>query len=187
MYRDSYDLYAVSGILFNHESPRRQEHYVTRKITKNVARIAKSIQKNEGFKPLQLGNLDAERDWSDARDFVDGVWKMLHQEDTIKDYVLSSNETHSIREFVEKAFVNAGIPKNKCFWAGNDVEEKYYLRRIHKLISKPIPVIENHPFPMSMATFDEHHTIRKTNFYKNSGASTTFSRERIKYLRKNAV
>lgn len=76
----------------------------------------------------------------------------------------------------------SGIALSFC-----DVEEKYYLKGIHKLISKPIPVIENHPFPMSMATFNEHHTIRKTNFYKNSGSSTTFSRERIKYVRKNAV
>jgi len=76
----------------------------------------------------------------------------------------------------------SGIALSFC-----DVEEKYYLRGIHKLISKPIPVIEDHPFPMSIATFDEHHTIRKTNFYKNSGASTTFSRKRIKYPRKNAV
>jgi ATP-dependent RNA helicase RhlE len=76
----------------------------------------------------------------------------------------------------------SGIALSFC-----DVEEKYYLKGIHKLISKPIPVVEDHPFPMSMATFNEHHTIRKTNFYKNSGASSTFSRERIKYVRKNAV
>lgn len=145
VYRDSYDLYAVSGILFNHESPRRQEHYVTRKITKNVARIAKSIEKNEEFKPLQLGNLDAERDWSDARDFVDGVWKMLHQDDTIKDYVLSSNETHCIREFVEVAFANAGIPKNKCFWAGKGVKEKYYLYTEKGVIIDKLPLVEINP------------------------------------------
>lgn len=144
VYRDSYGLYAVSGILFNHESPRRQEHYVTKKITKNVARIAKSVEKNETFEPLQLGNLDAERDWSDARDFVDGVWKMLHQ-DEIDDYILSSNETHSIREFVELAFSNAGISKNKCFWAGKGLEEKYYLYIERGVIVDKLALVEINP------------------------------------------
>lgn len=114
VYRESYGIYAISGILFNHESPRRQEHYVTRKITKNVARIAKSIKENNwDFQPLELGNLDALRDWSDAHDFVDGVWKMLNQGKP-KDYVLSSGEMHSVREFVEKSFTYAGI--NGKWW-----------------------------------------------------------------------
>jgi GDPmannose 4,6-dehydratase len=108
VWRESYGLYAVQGWLFNHEGTRRGEEFVTRKITTNVARIANSIKNKEQFDPLQLGNLDAVRDWSDAEDFVDGVWKMLSQERP-KDYVLSSNETHTVREFVELAFKFANI------------------------------------------------------------------------------
>jgi GDPmannose 4,6-dehydratase len=115
VYRESYNLYAVSGILFNHESPRRQLHYVSRKVTDKVAEIKRSLQQSGTCQPLELGNLDAKRDWSDAADFVDGVWRMLNQDTfnpnfkEIKDYVLASGETHSIREFVEAAFGFAGI------------------------------------------------------------------------------
>jgi GDPmannose 4,6-dehydratase len=123
VYRDSYGMFAVNGILFNHESPRRQEHYVTRKITKGVARISFNIKNGNKFLPLELGNLDARRDWSDARDFVDGVWKMLNQ-DQPKDLVLSSGTTHSIRELIEIAFNSVGI---KGAWNGNGVFEKYLL------------------------------------------------------------
>ena len=98
VYRESYNLYAVHGILFNHEGTKRGEEFVTRKITKGVARIKKAIDNNKTFDPIELGNLDSKRDWSDSEDFIDGVWKMLNQEKP-KDYVLSSNETHSIREF----------------------------------------------------------------------------------------
>jgi len=108
VYRDSYDIYAVQGWLFNHESERRGAEFVTRKITKNVARIKKSIETGVKFTPLELGNIDAKRDWSHAYDFVDGIWKMLNQ-DAPKEYVLSSNETHTVREFVELAFKFAGI------------------------------------------------------------------------------
>ena len=108
VWRESYNLYAVQGWLFNHEGVRRGEEFVTRKITTNVARIKKSLDKKENFKPLSLGNLDSIRDWSDAEDFCDGVWKMLNQSKP-KDYVLSSNETHSVREFVELAFKYAGV------------------------------------------------------------------------------
>lgn len=121
VYRESYNLYAVHGILFNHEGTKRGEEFVTRKISKNVARIFHSINNGEPFEPIQLGNLDSKRDWSDSEDFVDGIWKMLNQKNP-KDYVLSSNETHSIREFVEKAFATANI---KGFWHGNGVNEEY--------------------------------------------------------------
>ena len=114
VYRDSYNIFVVQGILFNHESERRQDYFVTRKITKGVARIYHAIKNNEPFTPIELGNLDARRDWSHAEDFIDGVWKMLNQE-TPKDYVLSSNETHTIKEFVNLAFVYADIP---CAWHG---------------------------------------------------------------------
>lgn len=116
VYRESYNLYAIQGWLFNHEGTRRGEEFVTRKITKNIARIYNGIKNNIQFAPLELGNMDAKRDWSDAEDFVEGVWMMLNQDScnsnyngTPQEYVFSSNETHTIREFVEKAFKYAGI------------------------------------------------------------------------------
>ena len=128
VYRESYGLYAVQGWLFNHEGPRRGEEFVTRKITKGVARIKKAIENNVQFEPLELGNLDAARDWSDAEDMVDAVWKMLNQYDSKefentfdiingitvnrpypKDYVVSSGETHTIREFIDESFKLANI------------------------------------------------------------------------------
>jgi GDPmannose 4,6-dehydratase len=108
VYRESYGLYAVQGWLFNHESERRGVEFVTRKITTNAARIKKEIETGEKITPVELGNIDAKRDWSHAYDFVDGIWKMLNQKEP-KDYVLSSNETHTVREFVEKAFLASGI------------------------------------------------------------------------------
>lgn len=121
VYRDSYNLYAVHGILFNHEGTKRGEEFVTRKISKGVARIHHAIKNNQPFNPIELGNLDAKRDWSDSEDFVDGVWKMLNQEKP-KDYLLSSDETHSIREFVEKAFKIANI---EGVWHGNGTNEEF--------------------------------------------------------------
>lgn len=109
VYRDSYGIYAVAGWLFNHEGVRRGGQFVTRKITKAVAKIVLGLKNRCAAPPLVLGNLEAKRDWSDAEDFVDGIWKMLNQ-DKPKDYVLSSGETHSVREFVETAFNVAGIP-----------------------------------------------------------------------------
>jgi GDPmannose 4,6-dehydratase len=108
VYRESYNLYAVQGLLFNHEGTRRGEEFVTRKITKGVARIKKAISDGKSFVPIELGNVKARRDWSDAEDFVDGIWKMLNQERP-NEYVLSSNETHTIAEFVWYAFKAAGI------------------------------------------------------------------------------
>jgi len=108
VYRESYNLYAVQGLLFNHEGTRRGEEFVTRKITKGVARIKKAILEGKSFEPIELGNVKARRDWSDAEDFVDGIWKMLNQE-TPNEYVLSSNETHTIAEFVWHAFKAAEI------------------------------------------------------------------------------
>tara|TARA_B100001939_G_scaffold319933_1_gene308410 strand:- start:2974 stop:4029 length:1056 start_codon:yes stop_codon:yes gene_type:complete len=121
VYRDSYNLYAVHGLLFNHEGTKRGEEFVTRKISKGVARIYHAIKNNTPYDPIELGNVDAKRDWSDSEDFVDGVWKMLNQEEP-KEYILSSNETHSIREFVEKAFEAAGI---KGVWHGERTKEQF--------------------------------------------------------------
>ena len=97
-YRESYDMHACSGILFNHESPRRGHEFVTRKITHAVARIKHGLQSE-----LRLGNLDAQRDWGYAGDYVEAMWKML-QLDTPKDFVISTGETHSVREFCQVAF-----------------------------------------------------------------------------------
>jgi len=108
VWRDSYNLFAIQGYLFNHESERRGEEFVTRKITMNVARIKKELA--EGKKPeyFELGNLEAKRDWSHSEDFVRAVWLMLKQ-DKPKDYLLASGETHSVKEFVEKSFEYADI------------------------------------------------------------------------------
>jgi GDPmannose 4,6-dehydratase len=101
--REGYGLYAVNGILFNHESPRRGENFVTRKITRAVARIAGGMQEK-----LYLGNLDAERDWGYAPEYVEGMWQML-QQPTSDDYVLATGETHTVRDFLELAFEQAGL------------------------------------------------------------------------------
>ena len=102
-YREAYGLFAVNGILFNHESPRRGETFVTRKITRAVARIKLGLQEK-----LYLGNLEACRDWGYAPDFVEGMWLMLQQE-TADDYVLATGESHSVREFLEAAFAHAEL------------------------------------------------------------------------------
>jgi GDPmannose 4,6-dehydratase len=102
-YRESYDLFATSGILFNHESPRRGLEFVTRKVTHAVAGIKLGIQ-NE----LLLGNMDAERDWGYARDYVEAMWLML-QQDAPGDFVIATNETHSVRELVDVAFGHVGL------------------------------------------------------------------------------
>jgi len=102
-YRESYGLHASNGILFNHESPRRGETFVTRKITRAVARIKCGLDKE-----LYLGNLDARRDWGYAPEYVEGMWLML-QQDRPDDYILATNETHSVREFVEVAFERVGL------------------------------------------------------------------------------
>ena len=116
-YREAYNLFACNGILFNHESPRRGETFVTRKITRAVA----SIMADEREK-LSLGNLDAKRDWGFAGDYVEGMWRIL-QQDKPGDYVLATNETHTVREFVELAFKEVGIDIE---WKGKGVGEKGY-------------------------------------------------------------
>lgn len=158
VYRESYGLYAVQGWLFNHEGPRRGFQFVTRKITQNVARISKNLKElsrigwTGSLVPMELGNIDARRDWSDAEDMVDAVWRMLNQEvynsshlgyatlpcpsgrfnsewvklyvgqGMLKDYVCSSDVNHTIREFVTEAFLVAGI---KGFWTDSGIEETY--------------------------------------------------------------
>jgi GDPmannose 4,6-dehydratase len=106
-YRESYGLYAVSGILFNHESPRRGIEFVTRKVTDGVARIKLGLASE-----LRLGNLEARRDWGFAGDYVEAMWRMLQQEKP-QDYVIGSGQTHSVRELVELAFAHVGLDYRK--------------------------------------------------------------------------
>jgi GDPmannose 4,6-dehydratase len=114
-YREAYGLHASNGILFNHEGPTRGETFVTRKICRAVAAIKLGLQET-----LFLGNLDAKRDWGHARDYVDGMWRILQQPEP-DDYVLATGETHSVREFVDKAFAQTGI---RIVWAGQGVDER---------------------------------------------------------------
>jgi GDPmannose 4,6-dehydratase len=114
-YRESYNLFACNGILFNHESPRRGETFVTKKITQAVARIYKGKQK-----VLKLGNMDAKRDWGHAKDFVYAQWLML-QQDKPQDYVIATGEAHTVREFVELAFKEVDIDIQ---WQGKGLDEK---------------------------------------------------------------
>ncbi|KKR07416.1 MAG: GDP-D-mannose dehydratase [Candidatus Peregrinibacteria bacterium GW2011_GWC2_39_14] len=116
-YRESYNVFACSGILFNHESPRRGENFVTRKITKGIANIlAKKIN------AIHLGNLDAKRDWGYAKDYVEAMWCML-QQDKPDDYVIATGETHSVREFIEEAFNVVGLD-----WEKHVIVDKKYFR-----------------------------------------------------------
>lgn len=117
-YRESYNLFTCNGILFNHESPRRGEHFVTRKITKAIGRIIKGTQDK-----LYLGNINAKRDWGYAKDYVEAMWLMLQGQPD--DYVISTGETHSVREFVEIAFKEMGM---EITWKGEGLEEKGYFK-----------------------------------------------------------
>ena len=115
-YRNAYNIFACNGILFNHESPRRGETFVTRKITRAATRIKLGLQDK-----LYLGNLDAKRDWGFAGDFVEAMWLML-QQDEPNDYVIATGETHSVREFVEKVFQKIGLDYEKCV----EIDPKYF-------------------------------------------------------------
>ena len=114
-YRESYGMYAANGILFNHESPRRGENFVSKKVTSGLAKIIANKQEK-----LYLGNLDAKRDWGYAKDYVDGMWRML-QQDKPDDYILATNETHTVREFIEEACKIIDI---ELRWEGKELEEK---------------------------------------------------------------
>lgn len=116
-YREAYGLYACNGILFNHESPRRGENFVSRKITRTIARIQAGIDN-----VLLMGNLEAKRDWGYARDFVEGMWLMLQQA-TPEDFVLATGKTTTVKQFIEMAFEEVGVSLS---WEGKGVEEKGY-------------------------------------------------------------
>lgn len=115
-YREAYDMYAVNGILFNHESPRRGETFVTRKITRAATRIKEGLQDK-----LYLGNLDAKRDWGFAGDYVDAMWRML-QQDRPEDYVIATGETHSVREFLDEVFGYLELDWSKYV----EIDPRYY-------------------------------------------------------------
>ncbi|WP_313990865.1 GDP-mannose 4,6-dehydratase [uncultured Selenomonas sp.] len=124
-YRESYGMFACNGILFNHESPRRGETFVTRKITVAVANIMAGKQDK-----LSLGNLDAKRDWGFAGDYVEGMWRILQQEKP-SDYVLATNETHTVREFVELAFGEVGV---ELEWQGTGIDEQGICKKTGKVL-----------------------------------------------------
>ncbi|MCC0727052.1 GDP-mannose 4,6-dehydratase [Clostridioides sp. ZZV14-6045] len=124
-YREAYNMFACNGILFNHESPRRGETFLTRKVTKAAASIYLGKQDK-----LYLGNLNARRDWGHARDYVEGMWRMLQQSNP-KDYVLSMNETHTVREFCEVAFSELGYD---LYWQGSGANEKGIDRKTKKVL-----------------------------------------------------
>jgi len=125
-YREGYGMFAVSGILFNHESPRRGETFVTRKITRAIARMKYGLEKK-----LYLGNLEAKRDWGYAGDYVEVMWLMLQQQEP-DDYVIATGETHSVREFVNLAFHHAGI---EIEWKGNRKDQKGIVRSLSPTLS----------------------------------------------------
>jgi GDPmannose 4,6-dehydratase len=139
-YREAYNMFAVNGILFNHESPLRGESFVTRKITIGISRIALGLDAD----PLMLGNLDAKRDWGHAKDYVEGMWRML-QHDTPEDFVLATGITTTIRDFIIMAFAEIGI---KLDFRGFGVEEKAFIKSCdNPLYNLPIDmqVIGIHP------------------------------------------
>lgn len=129
-YREAYNLFACSGILFNHESPRRGRTFVTRKITEAVAKIKNGLQDK-----LLLGNLNAKRDWGYAPDYVEAMWMML-QSDQPDDYVIATGEAHTVREFCERAFAEIGV---ELVWQGKGIEEKGVNRKNGKVL------VENDP------------------------------------------
>jgi GDPmannose 4,6-dehydratase len=114
-YRESYGIFAVNGILFNHESPRRGENFVTRKVTRGAARIKLGLDQR-----LRLGNLQAKRDWGYAADYVDAMWRMLQVEEP-DDYVIATGRAHSVHEFCDLAFARVGLPLR---WTGSGLDEK---------------------------------------------------------------
>lgn len=130
-YRESYNLFACNGILFNHESPRRGETFVTRKITRGLARIKLGLDE-----VLYMGNLDAKRDWGYAKDYAEGMWLML-QQDEPDDYVLATNETHTVREFIELAAKRLGFD---LIWQGEGVDEVGLDKKTGDVIIKIDPV-----------------------------------------------
>ncbi|WP_055448727.1 GDP-mannose 4,6-dehydratase [Lacinutrix mariniflava] len=162
-YRESYNMYAVNGILFNHESERRGETFVTRKITLGASRIAHGIQEK-----LYLGNLDAKRDWGYAKDYVECMWLML-QQDMPEDYVIGTGEQHSVREFCELAFAEANITLR---WEGQNETEKGICTKTGKTV---IEIDPNYYRLAEVETLLGDPTKAKTNLGWNP-LNTSFSK-----------
>jgi len=142
-YREGYGMFAVNGILFNHESPRRGETFVTKKITRALARIKLGLQDK-----LYLGNLEAKRDWGYAPDFVEAMWLML-QQDSPDDYVIATGETHSVREFLNLAFSYAGIDIE---WQGHGVSEKGFVKSLSSTLRPPSSISRSSSFSAASAS-----------------------------------
>ena len=154
-YRESYDMYACNGILFNHESPRRGENFITRKISLNLSRIKLGL-----INSFSLGNLDAKRDWGYAPDYVEGMWRML-QQDKPEDFVLSTNETHTVREFVEEAAKALDIDIE---WQGEGVAEKCFDKKSGKIIVEVDPKFFR-PAEVELLLGDNSKAKEKLNWY----------------------
>ena len=172
VYRESYGLYAVQGWLFNHEGPRRGEEFVTRKITKGVARIFKAVVNNEKYAPIELGNLDAERDWSDAEDMMDAIWRMLNQEVYGKGFtdclVNIQNKTFTEKTYTEFVAKNI-VPKIKDYVVGSGEKHtiREFIEKSFEMIGAQyawrsvLEKVNNRPFnPLDEKLF-------RTNFYPN--------------------
>ena len=162
VYRESYSLFAIQGILYNHESPRRGEEFVTRKITKEIARIKKALDNGDKFEPLELGNIYAKRDWSHAKDFVRGIWLMLNQTDP-KEYLLASGETHTVKEFIERAFNVINI---NGVWEGSEINEQFIYN--NKILVKINPIFYR-PAEVDLLLGNPQKAKSELNWYpKNS-------------------
>jgi GDPmannose 4,6-dehydratase len=186
VYKESYDLFAIHGVLFNHEGTKRGEEFVTRKISKGVAKLFWEIRSAGSWSdrhdqakkhtPIELGNLDSKRDWSDSEDFVEGIWMMLNQ-DNPKDYLLASGECHSIREFVEKAFDVAGL---KGDWQGEGVDEKYIRKSKHDYTLVRINPDFYRPAEVDLLMGDPSKTIEELG-WKPKNSFDTLVKKMVEY------
>lgn len=151
-YREAYDLYACNGILFNHESPRRGETFVTRKITRAAARILLGTQSH-----LSLGNLNSKRDWGFAPEYCEGMWRILQQEKA-EDFVLATGETRTVREFIEKTFGHLGITLG---WKGEGVEEVGFIESIDEEVINRISgnVVANNHYGLKISEVIKEGTV----------------------------
>ncbi len=148
VYRESYNLFAIQGIGYNHESERRGVEFVTRKITHGIAKRIKALALGQKIEPLELGNLEAKRDWSHAEDFARGIWLMINNSEP-KEYILSSNETHSVREFIELACDYAGFDNyvwdeeedgTEVLWHQDDKKNPHKIVKTSKKFLRPAEV-----------------------------------------------
>ena len=164
VYRESYNLFAIHCILFNHEGIRRGKEFVTRKITSNIARIKKEIENGKEITPFELGNINSVRDWSDSEDFVEAVWLMLNQA-VPREYILSSDETHSIKEFIDLTCEYAGLTIQ---W---EIDEKNPLNTILKYKNHIIMKINEQfyrPLEVDVLYGDSKETKKILNWHPKS-------------------